>query len=272
MTAIGMPRTAGSAPTLRAVAGEAAKGLLLTWRRRATLIAATVTLGLIYLMIEFFVGGGHLDRGVMAATLPALFAYALASTDALQGAGGIAEEVNGGTLEQSHLSLASPALLVLGRLAALATEALVPGVVLVAAFWAGFGIHYTVRPAVLLPLLLTIADALAYGLLMVALTVAISSIGALIHVFNMMVMFFGGMFVPITAFPHGVAIFARFIPTTLGAEALNHSLAGQTLGALWSAGTLPWLLVHVVVSAGLGWAAYVHTVHRARREGGLSPR
>jgi ABC-2 type transport system permease protein len=272
MTAIAMPQTGGSALVLRAVAGETAKGLLLIQRRRATLVAATITLGLIYLMIEFFVGGGHINRGVLAATLPGLVAYALASTDALQGVGGIAEELNGGTLEQTHMSPAPPALLALGRLAALATEAVVPAVVLAAAFWAGFGIHYTVRPDVLVPLLLTMADALAYGLLMVALTVAVSSIGAVVHVFNMMVMFFGGMFVPVTAFPHGVEVFARFVPTTLGVQVLNSSLAGRTLGAAWSDGTLPWLVVHIAVSAGLGWTAYIYTVRRARREGGLSPR
>jgi ABC-2 type transport system permease protein len=145
-------------------------------------------------------------------------------------------------------------------------------VLLTAAFWAGFGVHYTVRPDVLVPLLLTLADALAYGLLMIALTMAVASIGAVVHVFNMTVMFFGGMLVPVTAFPHGAAIFARFVPTTLGVEVLNTTLAGHGLAAAWHNGTLPWLLAHAAVLAGLGWAAYLGTLHRARREGGLSPR
>lgn len=63
---------------------------------------------------------------MLTLTLPALFAYIIASTAALQGSGGIAEEVNGGTLEQAHLSPARPSLLAAGRLAALAAEALIP--------------------------------------------------------------------------------------------------------------------------------------------------
>jgi ABC-2 type transport system permease protein len=164
-----------------------------------------------------------------------------------------------------------PSLLAAGRLGALATEGLIPAVLLAAAFWAGFGLHYTVRPDVLVPLLLTLADALAYGLLMVALTMAVAGIGAVVHVFNMTVMFFGGMFVPVTAFPHAVQIFAGFVPTTLGTEVLNTTLAGRGLAAAWNDGTLPWLLAHVAALAGLGWGTYVCTLRRARREGGLSP-
>ena len=48
--------------------------------------------------------------------------------------------------------------------------------------------------------------------------------------------------------------------------------SGHGLGAAWSDGTLPCLLVHVAVLAGLGWVAYLSTLRRARREGGLSPR
>jgi ABC-2 type transport system permease protein len=61
----------------------------------------------------------------MVLTLPALFAEVTATTAALQGSGGIAEEVNGGTLEQSQLSPARPTVLVAGRVAALAVEGLI---------------------------------------------------------------------------------------------------------------------------------------------------
>jgi ABC-2 type transport system permease protein len=272
MTATALPRPAGVAFAVRTVASESAKGLQLMWRRRATLVMSTVTLALIYLMIEFFVGGGRIDHTVLRATLPALFAYAVASTAASQGAGGIAEELNGGTMEQSQLTPARAELLVLGRLGALTVEGLVPAVVLTALLWGGFGLHYPARPDTLVPLLLTIVDAMAYGLLMVALTLAVSSIGALMEVFNMVVMFFGGMFVPGTALPHGVETFARFVPTTLGVVVMNTTLTGHNLSAAWADGTLPWLLAHVAVLSGLAWAAYSVTVRRARAAGGLSPR
>src|SRR5260370_26078472 len=107
---------------------------------------------------------------------------------------------------------------------------------------------------------------------MTALTLRVASIGAIVHVFGMVIMVFGGMLVPVSVFPHGVLIAVRFVPTTLGVEVMNATLAGRPLSAAWYDGTLPWLLVHAAVTAGLGWAIYLHTIRRARREGGLSPR
>lgn len=271
MTAIPRHATDGPRAALHTMATETAKGVLLMSRRWATLFMATGALGVTYLMIEFFVGGGHIDHTLLAATLPGLSAYALAGTAAVQGSGGIAEELNGGTLEQAHLTPARPSTLAAGRLGALAVEGLIPALVLAAAFWAGFSIHYTVHPDVLVPLLLTVADALAYGLLMAALTIAVASIGAIVHVFNMTVMFFGGLFVPVTVFPHGAQIFARFVPTTLGVQAMSTALSGRGLGVAWANGTLPWLIVHTVILSALAWLAYLYTLSRARRNGGLSP-
>jgi ABC-2 type transport system permease protein len=277
MSAIALPRpgTPVLAPrgfALRAFGDEAGKGLRLMWRRRAVTIAGVVTLGLTYLSIQFFIGGGHIVVPVLALTLPALFGASFAYVTSVSGAGGIAEEVNGGTLEQAHLSPASPSLLLAGRLAALAVEGLVTAAALALVFGLGYRPHWVIRPDALVPLALTVLDALGYALLMTALVLRIAAIGAVVHVFNMAIMFFGGLYVPITLFPHGIEIFARFLPTALGTEALNTTLADRGLSAAWSDGTLPWLIVHVVVTGGLGWATYLHTLRRARREGGLSPR
>jgi ABC-2 type transport system permease protein len=277
MSAIAIPRTGAAEPAprwfaLRAFGNEAGKGLKLMWRRRTVTIAGLVTLGLMFLAIQFFIGGGHIVLPVLALTLPALFAVAIAYTTSISGAGGIAEEVNGGTLEQAHLSPARPSALVAGRLAALAVEGLIPATVLALAFGLGYRPHWVIGPGALVPLVLTILDGLGYALLMTALVLRVAAIGAVVHVFNMAIMFFGGLYIPITLFPHGIEIFARFLPTALGVEVLNTTLSGRELSAAWSNGTLPWLLAHVVILGGLGWATYLHTVRRARREGGLSPR
>jgi ABC-2 type transport system permease protein len=277
MTASTVPRpgTPALAPrgfAWRAFGNETGKGLRLMRQRRSVTIAGLVTLGLMFLAIQFFIGGGHIVVPVLALTLPALFAVTIAYTTSVSGAGGIAEEVNGGTLEQSHLSPASPSVLVAGRLAALAVESLIPAAALTLAFGLGYGPHWVIGPDALVPLALTILDALGYALLMTALVLRVAAIGAVVHVFNMAIVFFGGLFVPITLFPHGIEIFAGFLPTALGTEVLNTTLSGRGLGAARADGTLPWLLVHVVVVGGLGWAAYLYTVRRARRDGGLSPR
>jgi hypothetical protein len=59
----------------------------------------------------------------MVRTVPALLAVAVANTAAVEGTGGIAEEINGGTLEQTRLSPAGPQLQALGRMTALAVAA-----------------------------------------------------------------------------------------------------------------------------------------------------
>jgi hypothetical protein len=72
--------------------------------------------------------------------------YVFANYGALQGSGGIAEEVNGGTLEQAHFSPARPALLMLGRLAVLAAESLTAAIVLGIGFGLGYRVQYTLGP------------------------------------------------------------------------------------------------------------------------------
>lgn len=276
MTAVGIPVSRdGSAAgrlalAIRILGNEIGKGLRLVWNRRGLLVSGIVSGAVVYLMARFLVGGGHITAQMVAVTLPALLAHDFAVKGSMQGSGGIAEEVNGGTLEQSQLSPARPTLLVAGRLAALGAEQLVGVVVLGLAFGVGYGVHYRVQPDLLVPVLLTVVDALGYVLLMTALTLRFASVGTIVHVAGMVVMFFNGMVIPVSWFPHGVQIFTRFVPTSLGVQALNTVLAGGGLGAAWSDTTLPWLLVHVAVTAGLGWTVYLHTLRRARREGGLS--
>jgi hypothetical protein len=61
------------------------------------------------------------------------------------------------------------------------------------------------------------------------------------------------------------------IPTTLGVQVMNTALAGRPLSIAWANGTLPWLLAHTVTLAAAAWLAYLYTLRRARRDGGLSP-
>lgn len=256
---------------LRLVANEAGKGLRLAWRRRAMVVIALFMNAVTYLGVSLFIGGGHLVEELMVLTLPGLLGVVVAGGAALNGSGGVAEEIYGGTLEQAQLSPASPQAQVAGRVAALAVETLVSAALLGAAFVLALGLEYDLRAAALLPALLTAVDGLGYGLLMAALTVRVVSIGAITHVLNMVVMVFGGMMVPITVFPDALATFARFVPTALGVETLNATLAGASLSEVWTDGMLPWLVLHTVVLVAAGLVAYVVNIRRARRVGGLSP-
>lgn len=256
----------------RLIRNETAKGLRLMWHRRGMVVVGLVMNALTYLGISLFIGGGHIVEPLMMLTLPALLAMTIAATAALQGSGGVAEEIYGGTLEQTQLSPASPQVQVLGRIAALAIEGLAGAVILGFVYVLAFGLDYDPPLAALLPAVLTIADALGYGLLIAALTVRVASIGAITHVFNMVIMVFAGMMVPITVFPDALQTFAQFIPTALGVQALNTTLTGEPIATIWSDGTLPWLTVHTSGLLALGLVTYVVNIRRARREGALSPR
>ncbi|MGH7920076.1 MAG: ABC transporter permease [Candidatus Dormibacteraceae bacterium] len=256
----------------RLVRTELVKGLRLMWRRRSMVVVAAIVYGLSYLGINLFIGGGHLVKDLMVRTLPALLALMVASTAAVEGTAGIAEEINGGTLEQTRLSPASSQLQAFGRMSALAIEGLVVAIVLGIVFVFGVGLDINPHPAVLIPTGLTVLDALGYGLIMTALVVRVASIGAISHVGTMAIMAFGGMLIPISLFPHGLQVFAKFIPTALGVQAINTTLACHGLGATWSDGTLPWLLVHTGVVLTGGFSLYVINIRRAQREGGLTPR
>lgn len=276
MTTLSLPTAvrpdAGIGLQTRLAANETAKGLLLAWRRRSMVAVGLVMNAALYLGINFFIGGGHIVEELMVLTLPALLAVTVAEIAAIDGSGGIAEEINGGTMEQVQMSPASPQVQVLGRIVALAVPGLVIAAVLGTVFTAGFGLDYDAHPSVVVPALLTVANALGYGLLIIALTVRVASIGAITHVFNMAIMFFGGMIVPIEVFPAALETAARFIPTALGVQVLNTTLAGEPLSAAWSDGTLPWLLVHTIVLITLGLVVYIANIRRAQRVGGLSPR
>jgi ABC-2 type transport system permease protein len=274
MTTLDLTATARGGPGLRVrlLGSETAKGLRLAWRRRGMVVTGIVLTTLTYLGINLFIGGGHIVEELMLLTLPAMLAVTVAEAAAINGSGGIAEEINGGTLEQTRLSPAPAYLQVLGRMSALAVEGLLAATVLAVVFTTWFDLDYAWHAAALLPAALTVLNALGYGLVIIGLTLRVASIGAITHVFNMAIMFFGGMLVPVTAFPDEVQAFSHLVPTSLGVQALNTTLADGRLAASWSDGTLPWLLVHTAVLVVIGLATYTLAMRRALREGALSPR
>jgi ABC-2 type transport system permease protein len=213
---------AGPALQARLLANEIDKGLRLTWHRKGTVGTAAI-LGLLnYLGINLFIGGGHMIPALMQLTLPGLLAVTVAQAASMNGSGGIAEEVNGGTLEQTRLSPASAYLQVIGRMGALAIEGVLVAVVLAIVFTAWFGLDYAGHATAALPAVLTVLDALGYGLLMTAFTLRVASIGAIVHVFNMAIMFFGGMLVPVTRFPGPDPNRQRLRPDVAGRPVVQH--------------------------------------------------
>jgi len=260
------------APRVRIAGNEAGKGLHLLWRRRAALAMGIAANAASFLVLRFFIDGGHILHPLLVATLPGMAAAAAASIASLGASGGVAEELNAGTLEQTHLSPVPPWALAAGRLGALALEALLVAGILGIGFVLGFGVHYHADPAAIPAALLTLADIAGYALLVAGLTITVASVGAIVHVLNGVILFFNGTLVPLAVFPGAIQVVAELLPTTLGVRALHDMLVdGRTLSAVWDGRILPLLLAHAVALLAIGWATYQASIRRALRDGRLGP-
>lgn len=271
--------TTTTVPTVRAaggrasmIANEAGKGLRLLWVYRATLIPSLLSLTIMYLVFQYFVGGGSIVDALVADTAPALFAYVVVYLTTMRLVAGILEERNAGTLEQVHLSPLPAGQLAIGRLAAALAEALLVAAVVSVVVVVAVGVGYPLRPAALLPLGLTVAGAAGFALAIAAASFTYPGIGALVHIIQMAVMAVNGTIAPPELFPRGLEIVAKLAPTTLGISATRKLLVdGDGLGDLWASGALGWLVLHTAVLLVAGWVAYQWQVRRALRDGRLGP-
>lgn len=272
-TQLRLPAAPPRPSLMRMLGNETLKGLLVLWAHRGTLVPELAVLVILYLFIQFFIGGGRLIHALLAPTLLAFAAYSVLWVVTLKTVAGTLEEMNAGTLEQIHLSPLPSWALSLGRLAAAAIEAVVLTAIVGIGLIVVLGIHFTYRLDVVVPVVLTIVDVAGFGLLLGALAIRVSSIGAVLHVLQSIVLFLNGAFVPVSLFPGWLHLVARLLPTTLGVEVSRTILLqGGSLASTWSDWRLVWLLVHSVAILVAGAAAYQLSIRHALREGRLGPR
>ena len=254
----------------RAMLNETQKSLWLLWGRRIVVLLEILSFIAFYPFLQFVIGNGTIQRALVLPTLLPFLAVPLLYLAILKLVSDLLEEVNSGTFEQMHLSPFSPAALLVGRLLAVFLEgALIAVVIGVGMSW-GLRISIPLRPAGLLPAALTLIDIAGFALLLGGLALALPQIGAIAHLFSGLILLLNGTFFPLEWFPGWVQTLARFLPTTLGVQAMRQVvLQGQPLGSVWADGTLPWLLIHAALLAVLGWLVFLLNDRRARRLGTL---
>jgi len=252
------------------VLNETQKGLWLLWRHRSVVLLEILTFIAFYPFLQFVIGNGTISRALVRPTLLPFLAIPVLYLAILKLVGDLLEEVNSGTFEQMHLSPFSPASLLVGRLLAFVLEGLLIAVVLgVGMSWI-LGVSIPLQPAGLLPAALTLIDIAGFALLLGGLALALPQIGSIAHLFSGLILLLNGAFFPLEWFPAWLQTLARFLPTTLGVQMLRQVvLQGQSLGAAWADGTLPWLIVHTVGLFVLGWLVFLLNDRRARRRGTL---
>jgi len=254
----------------RAVLNETQKGLWLLWGHRTVVLLEILTFVAFYPFLQFVLGNGTIQRALVLSTLLPFLAVPLLYLAILKLVSDLLEEVNSGTFEQMHLSPFSPAALLVGRLLAIFLEGVLIAVVIGVGMSSLLGISIPLRPAGLLPAALTLIDIAGFALLLGGLALALPQIGAIAHLFSGLIFLLNGAFFPLEWFPAWVQTLARFLPTTLGVLAMRKVvLQGQSLGAVWADGTLPWLLIHTAGLAVLGWLVFLLNDRRAMRNGTL---
>ena len=252
---------------------ETSKGLILLWDNRRTILPELGVLLVFYFLIQFLVGGGRVVQALYAPTLLAFSFYALLYIVTLKMVAGTLAEMNAGTLEQVHLSPLPSWALSLGRLASAAIEAAAVTGVVAGALILLLGIGFSYQLAVVLPVLLTIIGVAGFALLLGALAIQVSSIGAILHVLQGIVVFLNGSFVPVNLYPGWLQLLASLVPTTLGVEVTRRLLLqGGSLASTWSDRSLLWLAVHSATMLVVGALAYQFAIRRALRDGRLGPR
>lgn len=254
----------------RAVLAETQKGLWLLWGHRSIVLLEIIGLAAFYPFLQFIIGNGTIKRALVPPTLLAFLTLPILYIAILKLVGDLLEEVNSGTFEQMHLSPFSPASLLVGRLTALLLEGVVIAVVVGVGMTWLLGVGIPLRPVGLLPAALTMIDIAGFALLIGGLALALPQIGAIAHLFSGLIFLLNGTFFPLEWYPAWVQTVARFLPTTLGVEVMRKvMLEGQSLGAVWADGTLPWLVIHTAGLAMLGWLVFLLNDRRAMRQGTL---
>lgn len=258
--------------TARMIGNETTKGLWLLWVYRATMAPTLLALGGMYLVFQYFVGGGRIIDDLVTDTAPGMFAYVVAYLAMMRLVAGVLEERNAGTLEQVHLSPLPAWQLAVGRLAAVMAEAVLVATVVSAAVLVVLGVGYPFDWQALVPLALMLAGIGGFALLIAAASFTYPGIGALIHVIQMAIMMLNGMIVVPELFPRWLEVLAKLMPSTLGIGAIRRILTdGDSLGDLWRDGAIGWLVLHTMVLVGAGWVAYQWQIRRAVRDGRLGP-
>ena len=101
-------------------------------------------------------------------------------------------------------------------------------------------------------------------------TIVFKQIGSVVNMFQNLLLFLNGAFLPVDRLPPWLASFARSLPTTQGIAVMREVVFGRrSLADVWGDGSLIWLTLHSVLYCVLGWLVYARCEAIAKRQGSL---
>lgn len=266
----GSATTPGIRSFATAIGNEVAKGLIDLWRGKVASFLELILFGLFFLVIAFAAGHGALQGVQVAPLLVGFVGYIFFHMQTNRLFWGLLGEMQSGTLEQMYLSPLPSWLLTIGLQVASVVEASITALVLYLFVRLVAPVTIPPRPAALLPLVLLVVGSVGYSLILGGLTLRFKGLVILKEMFQIVVLIFGGVFVPLSRMPGWMAAIARFLPLTPGVEALRQTLlAGASLATLASDGTLLWLVGSAAIYLLLGIAIFRWCERVAKRQGTL---
>jgi ABC-2 type transport system permease protein len=259
------PRTGVS--VLRA---EVGKGLTTQLAHPIAHIVTLVFTATVYLGLQYVIGQGTIQHDLLPQTLVGISGYWLLQFASMVMVADLVEEKRGGTFAQTQLTPAPLWLIMTGRLITASVMGVVVAVVATLVPMLVTGTTIPLKWAALVPYSMVLINVLAFTFMLAAFALSSPMIGMLQSLLTSMVILLGGAVMPLSLFPTWLAVVARLLPTTMGVEATAKVLfKDESLGDIWSDGTLPWLIAYTVALALLGWYVFVRNHRKALRDGRL---
>lgn len=253
-----------------AVGNEIEKGLIDLWRGKIASLLELILFALFFLAIMFAVGRGTFHREQVAPLLIGFVGYIFFHMQTNRLFWGLLGEMQSGTLEQMYLSPLPSWLLTIGLQVASIVEAAISALLLSLFIELVVQVPLPLHWAALIPLVLLVLGSVGYSLILGGLTLLFKRLEILKELFQIVVLIFGGVLVPLDHLPGWMATIARFLPLTPGVEVLRKTLLDQvSLGRLSNDGTLLWLVGSAAAYLGLGIVIFRWCERIAKRKGTL---
>lgn len=253
-----------------AIGNEIEKGLIDLWRGKVASLLELMLFALFFLAIMFAVGRGMFHREQVTLLLLGFVGYLFFHMQTNRLFWGLLGEMQSGTLEQMYLSPLPSWLLTIGLQVASIVEAAISALILYLFIELVVQVTLPLHWAALIPLVLLVLSSVGYSLILGGLTLLFKRLEMLKELFQIVVLIFGGVLVPLDSMPGWMATIARFLPLTPGVEVLRKTLLeGVSLGTLASDGTLLWLVVSAAAYLALGIGIFHWCERITKRRGTL---
>lgn len=253
-----------------AIGNEITKGLIDLWRGKIASLLELILFALFFLAITFALGRGTFHREQVVPLLLGFTGYIFFHMQTNRLFWGLLGEMQSGTLEQMYLSPLPSWLLTIGLEVASIVEAVISALLLSVFIELVVQVPIPLHWAALLPLVLLVLGSVGYSLILGGLTLLFKRLEILKELFQIVVLIFGGVLVPLERMPGWMATIARFLPLTPGIDVLRKTLLDEiSLGTLAGDGTLPWLVSNAAAYLVLGIVIFRWCERIAKRRGTL---